>query len=76
MLLSAPALNAPLTFSHTTSAGRIASMASHMDAHSPERVPALMPLRAPAMDTSWQGEPPQITSTGSTCDQSTAVTSP
>jgi hypothetical protein len=52
------------------------SMASHIDAHKPERVPALMPSRLPAADTSWHGLPPVSTSTGSTADQSTAVMSP
>lgn len=52
------------------------SMASHMDAHSPERVPARMPARFPACDKSWQGEPPVMMSTGSTAAQSTVVTSP
>jgi hypothetical protein len=52
------------------------SMASHMDAHRPDRVPARIPARFPAWLKSWQGEPPQMTSTGSTVCQSTAVTSP
>jgi hypothetical protein len=52
------------------------SMASHMAAHSPERVPARIPRRCPAWDTSWQGLPPQITSTGGTAAQSMPVTSP
>jgi hypothetical protein len=52
------------------------SMASHIDAHRPERVPARIPARLPACDRSWHGEPPVMMSTGSTADQSTAVTSP
>ena len=52
------------------------SMASHIDAHRPERVPGFMPARLPAVLTSWQGDPPVMTSTGSTRRQSTAVTSP
>jgi hypothetical protein len=52
------------------------SMASHMDAHRPERVPARIPARFPAAETSWQGEPPVSTSTGSTRVQSTVVMSP
>ena len=52
------------------------SMASHIDAHSPERVPCRIPSLRPAMLTSWQGDPPSMTSTGSTVVQSTFVTSP
>lgn len=52
------------------------SMASHMDAHSPERVPDFMPARLPACERSWHGDPPVMTSTGSTADQSSLVTSP
>jgi len=52
------------------------SMASHIDAHKPERVPAFMPARLPAWDRSWQGEPPVMTSTFGTLAQSTFVTSP
>lgn len=51
-------------------------MARAMCSHSPERVPGPRPLRLPAWDTSWQGNPPVSTSTGSTEAQSTAVTSP
>ncbi|SCQ56347.1 Hypothetical protein PFR_JS7-PH_15 [Propionibacterium freudenreichii] len=51
-------------------------MAASMDSHRPDRVPGLIPARRPAMDRSWHGEPPQITSTGSTDFQSMAVTSP
>lgn len=40
-----------------------------------ERVPPVMPRRDPARLTSWQGEPPEIMSTGGTVAQSTAVTS-
>lgn len=52
------------------------SMASHMDAQSPERVPGRIPSRFPAWDRSWQGDPPVMTSTGSTAVQSTVVMSP
>lgn len=52
------------------------SMASHMDAHRPDRVPAFMPARLPACDRSWQGDPPVMTSTFGTECQSTLVTSP
>lgn len=51
-------------------------MASHMDAHRPERVPAFMPARLPAWDRSWQGEPPVMTSTRGTVVQLILVTSP
>jgi hypothetical protein len=51
------------------------SMASHMDAHRPDRVPARIPFRFPAWLRSWHGDPPVMTSTGSTVDQSTFVTS-
>lgn len=42
----------------------------------PERVPGFRPRRRPAVDTSWQGNPPVRTSTGGTVLQSTAVMSP
>lgn len=51
------------------------SIASHIDAHSPERVPVFIPARFPACERSWHGEPPVMMSTGSTLDQSTVVTS-
>lgn len=73
--LEAVALLAPFTFSHTTRRGRIILMASRMDTHRFDRVPSVMPRRAPARLTSWQGEPPEIMSTGDTFSQSTAVTS-
>ena len=47
-----------------------------MATHRFERVPSVMPARRPAWDTSWQGDPPAMMSTGSTAVQSTAVTSP
>jgi hypothetical protein len=52
------------------------SIASHMDAHRPERVPAFMPARLPAWLKSWHGLPPVMTSTFGTLAQSTLVTSP
>ena len=52
------------------------SMASHMDAHRPERVPAFMPARLPAWLKSWHGLPPVMTSTLGTVVQSILVTSP
>lgn len=52
------------------------SMASHMDAHSPDRVPGRIPSRFPAWDRSWQGDPPVMMSTGSTAAQLILVTSP
>ena len=51
-------------------------MASHIDAHKPDRVPARIPARFPAVDTSWQGDPPVRTSTGATLCQSICVMSP
>lgn len=42
----------------------------------PERVPGRSPARSPAVDTSWQGNPPTSQSTGSTSAQSIVVTSP
>lgn len=42
----------------------------------PDRVPSLMPARAPARDTSWQGKPLVRMSTGSTWVQSIFVMSP
>ena len=39
-------------------------------------VPSVIPARRPASETSVQGEPPEMMSTGSTSDQSTAVMSP
>ena len=50
-------------------------MASRMLTQRLDRVPAVMPALRPAADRSWQGEPPVMMSTGSTCYQSTAVTS-
>lgn len=44
--------------------------------HRPERVPSFMPRRAPARDTSWQGNPPARMSTWGAVPQSTLVTSP
>lgn len=76
MRLKADALSAPWTFSQTTSRGRIMAIAWNMDSHRPERVSLDMPARAPASERSVQGEPPQITSTGSTFDQSMRVMSP
>ncbi|OJX69347.1 MAG: hypothetical protein BGO94_12520 [Micrococcales bacterium 72-143] len=52
------------------------SIAVAICAHRPERVPGARPARLPTVETSWQGNPPQITSTGSTCRQSTWVMSP
>lgn len=52
------------------------SMAWAMDDQSPERVPGRIPAPRPAVERSWQGDPPVMMSTGSTAAQSTAVTSP
>jgi hypothetical protein len=76
MSLSAPALSSPLTFSSTTSCGRSSSMAIATFAQIPERFPSRRPLRAPARETSWQGNPAVSTCTGSTAVQSTVVMSP
>lgn len=73
--LSAGALNAPSTFSHTTSFGRRWLIASRMFTHRLERVPSVMPARFPAADRSWHGEPPVRMSTGSTVSQLICVTS-
>ena len=51
-------------------------MAVAMCAHRPERVPGARPAIFPTVETSWQGNPPQSTSTGSMVLQSMAVTSP
>ena len=51
-------------------------MASRICTHRFERVPSVIPARLPAWLRSWHGEPPVMMSTGSTCDQSTAVMSP
>ena len=75
-LLSAFALNAPLTFSHTTKLGLITDTASRTATQRFDLVPSDMPARAPATDTSWHGLPPAIMSTGSTEPQSIVVTSP
>ena len=45
------------------------STAAAMDSHRPERVSVAMPARFPARLRSWQGEPPQMMSTGSTSSQ-------
>lgn len=47
-----------------------------MCAHRPERVPGARPAIFPTVDTSWQGKPPQRTSTGGTVARSMAVMSP
>ena len=52
------------------------AMACVMASQRPERVPGRIPLRCPATERSWQGEPPVMMSTGSTRAQLTAVTSP
>ena len=52
------------------------AIASRMDSQSPALVPGFMPARLPAADTSWQGEPPAIMSTGSTVVQAIWVMSP
>ena len=52
------------------------AMASRIDSHSPDRVPVLIPSRFPAVERSWQGEPPAMMSTGSTSAQSMRVMSP
>ena len=59
-----------------TYCGRSASIATAKTAQSPERVPSLMPARLPAALTSWQGNPPHNTSTGSTLAQSISVMLP
>lgn len=51
------------------------AMASRMATQRLDRVPSVMPRRAPARLRSWQGEPPVMMSTGGTADQSTVVTS-
>jgi hypothetical protein len=51
-------------------------MASAMFAQSPERVPGARPAIFPTVETSWQGNPPQRMSTGSTVRQSIMVMSP
>ena len=73
---SAHPLSSPLTFSMTTTLGLSEAIAVLKSAHSPERVPGRMPARRPARLRSWQGNPPQRMSTGSTVAQSTVVTSP
>ena len=52
------------------------SIAAAMDSHRPDRVPEAMPARFPARLRSWQGEPPHMTSTGSTSAQLILVMSP
>lgn len=59
----------------TTTFGRTMSMARANSDQSPERVPSFIPARLPARDTSWQGNPPHMMSTGSTAAQSTVRTS-
>ena len=44
--------------------------------HNPDRVPCLIPALLPAELTSWHGNPPQRTSTGSTVDQSISAMLP
>ncbi len=47
-----------------------------MCAQRPERVPGFRPAIFPTVETSWQGKPPQSTSTGSTVLQSMVAMSP
>ena len=51
-------------------------IASRISTHRFERVPSRIPAIRPALLMSWQGEPPAMMSTGSTCDQSMVVISP
>ena len=51
-------------------------MASRMVTQRLDRVPSVMPFRAPARLTSWQGEPPEMMLTGGMVSQSMVVTSP
>ncbi len=60
----------------TTSWGCSVSIAAAMYDQSPERVPGARPARLPTVETSWQGKPPQSTSTGGTARQSMVVMSP
>lgn len=60
----------------TINSGRNASIAVAMCDQSPERDPGASPARLPKIDTSWQGKPPQSTSTCSTLHQSMVVMSP
>lgn len=53
------------TFSTTTQFGRSSPMIRRNSNQRPERVPSLIPAPLPAEETSWQGKPPQMTSTGS-----------
>lgn len=73
--LWAVALSSPLTFSMTAYCGLMVSIAVRIAPHRFDRVPSVMPALRPASDTSWQGNPPVMMSTGSTADQSTCVTS-
>jgi hypothetical protein len=45
-------------------------------ANRPDLVPPFIPARLPAAEMSWHGNPPVMTSTGSTAVQSMAVMSP
>ena len=76
ILLVARALFAPLTFSQTTSLGCMVVIASRIATQRLDRVPSVMPLRAPARLTSWHGEPPEIMSTVGMVPQSMVVMSP
>lgn len=51
-------------------------MPSTIVRHRFERVPSRIPARRPAPETSWQGVPPSMISTGSTLYQSIWVMSP
>src|SRR5690606_26899754 len=73
---TAGAESRPRTFSMTTSSGCSASIAAAMCDQSPERVPGARPAPLPTVLTSWQGNPPISTSTGSTVAHSTDVMSP
>jgi hypothetical protein len=54
----------------------MAAIASRICTQRFERVPSVIPLRLPAVERSWQGVPPQMTSTFGMVDQSTFVMSP
>ncbi len=60
---SNPAVSKPGTFSMSATLGRNSQMTRKYSVHNPLRSPA-RPARFPARLTSWQGNPPAITSMG------------
>ena len=68
--------SAPRTFSQTTNAGWRMRIASRISTQRFDLEPSVIPASLPAVDTSWQGDPPPMMWTPGTLAQSTLVMSP